>query len=138
VKLSPFIRFGLVGALLSLSPLTLHFATAAPDNTLGMALMSATVDAATPPNLVRGSGVVSLNRIGSNAVVDVEFNRDLSNCTCTASVGWYATDASLTGGPIAGANCPFGSPNKVRVTTVAAGGSSGAIVPFHLIVFCPK
>jgi hypothetical protein len=109
-------------------------APAVADKTLGMALMSATVDAATPPNLIRGSGVVSVNRqfAGFHEVV---FNRDLSNCSCTASTGRYSV-GNYTSTVTAAANCPYASNSVVVATTNHQASFTDS--PFHLIVFCPN
>ncbi len=109
---------------------------AAPDNTLGMALMSATVSGSFPPTIVRGSGALSVNRPGSG-YVDVVFDRDLSNCTCTASTGGYLTGPGIAGAAFASANCPNAAANSVRVVNRNADGTL-VDVSFHLIVFCPK
>ena len=110
-------------------------AQAAPDNTLGMALMSASVDAAPSPNIIRGSGAVSASR-PQTGFVDVVFDRDLSSCACTASTGYYEV-GSYTGGSMASANCPYAAPNSARVI-VRSENATFIDSPFHLIVFCPK
>lgn len=114
-------------------------AQAAPDNTLGMALLSATVDNSTPPNIARGSGAVSASRPGvaqnTTGYADVVFDRDVSNCTCTASVGAFAAIDFGAGNFVATATCPY-TANTVRVITSNDGVAAN--FAFHLIVFCPK
>jgi hypothetical protein len=109
-------------------------APAAADKTLGMALMSATVDANTPPNLVRGSGAVSVSSSGIG-FADVVFDRDLSNCSCTASAGTHLL-GNYTSLVTASANCPYASKSALVITTDH--NNMFTIAPFHLIVFCPK
>ena len=110
-------------------------ADAAPDNTLGMALMSATVDGGDPPSLVRGAGVVSVHRTEAGRYV-VGFNRDLSNCTCTASVGGNHVSFAFTTSS-ATANCP-NTGNTLATVYLRTLANAATDVPFHLIVFCPK
>ena len=113
-------------------------APAAADKTLGMALMSATVESgidSVPPEIIRGSGVVSASR-ANTGIIDVVFDRDLSNCTCTANVGYYANGFHVISG-VAATNCPYAS-KTARVATTASNTVTLMNYPFHLIVFCPK
>jgi hypothetical protein len=105
---------------------------AAPDQTLSMALMSATVSDSGV--LVAGSGVVSIT-----GAYDIAFERDLEACTCTASFGSH-NDISWLGENYISANCPFGAGNNVRVLMLSVSSDGGVPVnrPFQLIVFCPK
>jgi hypothetical protein len=116
------------GSVLQSAPV----APAAADKTRGMALMSATV--AGGPTLIRGSGAVSVSS-SATGFVDVVFDRDISDCSCTASPGAYVVGETSSGNT-ASANCPYAS-NSVRVTLMSAfGGFTSA--SFHVIVFCPK
>jgi hypothetical protein len=104
----------------------------AADQTLGMAILSATVR--NDGVLVRVAGAASVVR-PATGIYDVTFQRDVANCSCVASAGEFAVGLSDLG-VIATANCPHAA-NVVRVrTTDHAGTSSNR--NFHLIVFCPK
>ena len=106
---------------------------AAPDQTLGMALMSATVSDSGV--LVAGSGVASIVRPSTGTYV-IAFKRDLDACTCTASFGGHTVGIFTAAQNFISANCPSGAGNNVRVLM----SNNGAFVnwPFQLIVFCPK
>lgn len=108
-------------------------ARAAPDRTLGMALMSATVFG--NGTLASGSGVASIDH-PSTGTYDVAFVRDLEACTCTASFGSHNGTISTIQQNFISANCPFGAGNNVRVLMSANGTPQN--FPFQLIVFCPK
>jgi hypothetical protein len=105
---------------------------AAPDQTLGMAIMSATVAGTA---LAAGSGVVSIDR-PSTGTYDIAFTRDLEACTCTASFGSHNGAISTVQQNFISANCPFGAGNNVRVLMLVLGTPQNS--PFQLIVFCPK
>jgi hypothetical protein len=105
---------------------------AAPDQMLGMALMSATVAGTA---LAAGSGVVSIDR-PDTGVYNIAFERDLEACTCTASFGAHNGSISSGGQNFISANCPNGTGNNVRVHILSNGLFSN--LPFQLIVFCPK
>lgn len=125
--------FTVLGVLLASLPGPLR---AAPDNTQGMALMSATVNnTTTPPTLVRGSGAVSVSR-PTTGIAHVVFDRDLSNCSCTTSVGSHQIGAYTPGTYFSTTNCPFAA-NSARIATKNESYTL-VNVSFHLIVFCPK
>ena len=105
---------------------------AAADNTLGVALLSASVDA--NGALVRGSGVTNTSRITTGRY-QVTFNRDVTQCTYSATVG-VATGAFTLPDFIQATPKPD-IPNAVLVET---DDKTGALNddPFHLLVFCPQ
>lgn len=103
------------------------------DQTLGMALMSATVES--DGTLVRGAGVASSFRSGTGNY-DVRFSRSVADCTCTASLGASGSAVAYSAQNFISANCPFGASGNVRVWIKLNGVDAN--YPFHLIVFCPK
>lgn len=107
---------------------------ATPDDTLGVALMSASVDGENPPNLIRGSGAVSVTRI-AEGIFNIVFSRSVANCSCTASAGDFVV-GNQRSAFTATANCPYNA-SSVRVVTSYHDGSTSSS-PFHVIVFCPK
>ena len=106
-------------------------AFAAPDKTLGMALMSAVVDEFGA--LKRGSGSVSSEKIANGRYV-VLFNRNVRDCTYVASLGLSTTVRDGVPGT-ADVRAYSSNVNGVLVNT-----SDGGLAdrPFHLIVFCAK
>jgi hypothetical protein len=129
--LQKFTSAAAVGCLLLASP-----ASAAPDNTLGMALMSAVVNA--NGTLDRGSGVASSLRLGAagSGTYEVLFDREVSTCTFVASLG-NSTFTTFLGEVSAVRRSGAGKENGVYVETNNSAGAS-ADKPFHLIVFCAK
>ena len=113
-------------------------AAAAPDNTLGVALMSATV--ASDGTLVHGSGATGTVKNSGFGDYTVTFERDLVGCSCTASAGGFSISSPPGVGIIANASCPSAAANNLRVltTTRLDTGTFRLDVPFHAIVFCPK
>jgi hypothetical protein len=109
-------------------------APAAADQTLGMALMSATVDA--DATLIRGSGAVGSITTGNPGDFVVTFNRDVRDCTYVASVGGSISPVAHTANVAASAPGVSSGPNTVRMTT--SNNGTYANYPFHLIVFCYK
>jgi len=95
----------------------------APDQTLGMALMSASVGA--NGSLIRGGGVVSSAKV-SAGTYDVTFSRNIEGCVAVAntSASRFARIVSHTG-------------NVIRVR-VADGQSTNADNPFTMLVFCTQ
>jgi hypothetical protein len=107
---------------------------AAPDNALGMALMSATV--AADGTLVRGSGATSAKKIGTGEYL-VQFDRSIADCSCVASVGGNSPFVTYVLAHVATANCPsFAAPGKADIAT--SFDNTALDKDFHLIVFCPK
>jgi hypothetical protein len=107
---------------------------AAPDDTLGMALMSATVGA--NGTLVRGSGATSAEKNGTGEYL-VQFARSIANCSCAASVGGNDPFVTYILTHAATANCPsFVAPDKAHIAT--SFDNTAVDRDFHLIVFCPK
>jgi hypothetical protein len=95
----------------------------APDQTLGAALMSASVGA--NGVLIRGSGVVTSSS-PSSATYDVTFVRNIEGCVAVAnsSGARFARVVSYTGAVI-----------RVRVTD---GQNSNSANPFTMLVFCTQ
>lgn len=110
-------------------------ARAAPDNTLGMAILSATV--ASNGTLTHGSGATGSVQNGTGIYM-VTFNRDLTGCSGTASAG-RSTIGAVHFSIIATADCPATAANDLRVYT-RTGLTIGDVInaAFHAIVFCPK
>src|SRR4029079_3263253 len=86
-------------------------AVAAPDKTLGMAFLSASVKA--DGTLVRGAGAVASEIVGKG-LYNVDFVRDVSTCSIIAGVS--NTGASATPGQ-AFATVSSVAPNRVSVKT---------------------
>lgn len=111
------------------------FATqAAPDNTLGMAIMSAVVQGDTG-ELNRGAGVVSSTRINTGSY-QVIFDRNVAQCSYAASSGTpyngISRDIVVSADPL-----PTDvSGVSVAVTHATDGSSYDA--GFHLFVFCAR
>lgn len=113
-------------------------ARAAPDGTLGMALMSAVVhyDSGNAKVVVDGEvGLTSIARI-STGQYDLRFVRDVSDCTCVVS-GGYGNNINDIAGVIATANCPVSSLTG-RVAVHTSFPTNAADLPFQVLVFCPK
>ncbi len=105
---------------------------AAPDQTLGMAIMSASVG---PTGiLLDGTGVDDVSHTGTGSYF-VTFLRDLVGCNYVASVG--RTDTFINNSGVASAWRPFDMPTSVLVLTHDFAGSL-ADRPFQVIVFCPR
>lgn len=99
---------------------------AAPDNTLGMAILSARVSAAGA--LIAGSGTTGTVAKTGNGAYHVEFDRDVTTCFYLASLnggGQVLTQPSGTGNTRVG---------------VGTQNSSGAFTDaeFYLLVYCPR
>jgi hypothetical protein len=114
-------------------------ADAAPDDTLGMALMSATVGSA--GTLTRGSGVTAVQKTGTGSYT-VTFNRSLANCTCTVNLGGQDGNTDYVVSWHANANCPgYQKPSNMATIYTNRDIQSQYLMAdasFHLIVFCAK
>jgi hypothetical protein len=126
-------------ALLPVLGLSALAARAAPDNTLGMAIMSATVSSA--GTLTRGSGVNSVEKTGTGSYT-VAFNRRLENCTCVVNLGGEDGNTDYIVSWKANANCP-GFQKPVNVATIYTSRDLQnqylmSDASFHLLVFCAK
>jgi hypothetical protein len=103
------------------------------DNTLGMALMSATISRFTG-DVEKGSGVVSAVR-ASAGIYTITFDRDLSGCVDTASLDNMAVG-------FVGQEYAFISPQGVNGADidVRTYDKTGAATDFDfsLIVFCSR
>lgn len=107
---------------------------AAPDNKLGMALMSASVN--DTGTILWSSGVTNLGtaKVGTGEYF-LTFERKLLNCSCAATIGGPAAVPPQNTGITA--SCPRSDgPDAVSVYTSV--GNIATDLPFHLIVFCPK
>jgi hypothetical protein len=105
---------------------------AAPDNTLGAALMFAVVSLT--GEIERGSGATSTSPGALAGQRIVFIDRDVTGCAYTASTGSSGTGSSQGIADVASAS---GFPNGVRVDTRDFDGNlSGR--PFHLIVLCAR
>ena len=115
---------------IALSPFA---AQAAPDNTLGMALMSASVSS--NGTVAASSGVTSVGsvRTGTGQYL-ISFDRDLAACTCTASFG-ERNFALISHQSAISASCPYTAQTVFVYTSVNDALTDRG---FQLIVFCPK
>jgi hypothetical protein len=113
-----------------------HVSQAAPDNTLGMGLMSANVNADGTFVADSGSGVVSSTHDGVG-LYKVTFSRSLAGCSCVGS--HFAPDGSTNATVTVTGFCGLGLDNKVvTVRTYLNSLATFQDRPFQLIVFCPK
>jgi hypothetical protein len=145
--------FAALGAMLSVSPVLAQnqqqpagppsgpapareaVAPLAPDGTLGMALMSAVVNA--NATLVRGSGVVSVGTTGGppSGFYEVVFDRNVTQCYYVANIGDPGFGVAGPGQTdVAQRN---GNVNGVFVRTSNSAGTTTSL-PFYLLVFCNK
>ena len=127
MRVMPFLaRFGLAAALVTLGASLPRHAAAAPDNTRGMAMMSAFVTS--DGGLLVGAGAISATRIG-NGHFEVVFDRDVARCFYFPALG---------AGPVSGsASATVGSEaNRVAVVTQM----NGQIADNHfgIVVFCNR
>lgn len=112
-----------------------HSAHAAPDRTLGMALMSAAVRS--DGTLVGGAGAVSSSTHNTLPYeYEVVFNRNLSGCDAVATPGALFIQNTDWSGFIA-ISALASKPNSVLVLTKATNGTPSPR-PFHLIIFCAE
>jgi hypothetical protein len=105
---------------------------AAADNTLGMALLSASVNS--DGTLARGVAT-GANKLGTG-LYEVIFDRDLTTCSYTVSPGIAANGGSLLA-TFSQAEGRAGNADGVFVELQNQAGNT-VDAPFHLIVFCPK
>ena len=114
-----------LAAMLLLGAATTHTAHAAPDNTLGVAILGALVK--DDGTLLRGSGATGASNFATGAYA-VTFNRDITNCTFAATpVGNSVVIRAVS---TVGSNLQF---NMNRLSDGSALNST-----FSLVVFCPK
>jgi hypothetical protein len=131
------------GAIAAICGYPARAAWAAPDDTLGVAIMSASVKRA--GTLHHGTGVTSVQRM-SAGVYEITFERDITACTCVASLGGVDGTASYFSGWHLNANCPpFKvdepvNPKLAQVSTTRdlQSSYSPTDADFHMIVFCPR
>jgi hypothetical protein len=117
----------LAGSLMTAVPLT-H---AAPDRTLGMALMAATVNQS--GNLLRGTGAISATRVG-NGAYRVIFDREvLGRCTYVAN----AEGGPMPGGSFVQVDETISNASSVLVYTRNAANAEEDR-SFELIVVCSQ
>ena len=112
-------------ATLAASPAALD---AAPDQTLGMALMSAVVEA--NGTLISGTGVKNVTRTGLGGYL-VQFDRSVVGCTPVAGLlaNFYDNFVAVNHNPT--------TPDTFQVLTGEVFGS-GEDTRFSLIVFCGR
>jgi hypothetical protein len=88
-------------------------------------------------NLVRGSGAVSAENVGTDGVYFVRFNRDVRNCAYVGAGGEpgnFPPDDAITIGASASDR---GNPNEVSIIEYdAILGADSYSSGFHLIVTC--
>lgn len=122
---SKFLSTLALAATLAASPAALE---AAPDQTLGMALLSAVVEA--NGTLISGTGVKNVTRTGVGGYL-VQFDRSVAGCAPVASplVNFYDNFVAVNHIPM--------PPDTFRVLTGEVLGS-GEDTRFSLIVFCGR
>jgi len=101
---------------------------AAPDQTLGMALMSAVVEA--NGTLISGTGVKNVTHTGFGAYL-VQFDRSVAGCTPVASPQVNFSVFVVVN------HFPTPTPDTFQVLT-GEGLGNGEDTRFSLIVFCAK
>lgn len=103
--------------------------TAAPDDTLGMALMGAYLG---PDGSVRGqSGVIAASRAGTGDY-RITFDRDVSHCILSGVAG-QASLVWVTAYVMDGVDVRL-----VRVVAFYQSTGSTTDVPVHVMAFCPQ
>jgi hypothetical protein len=128
---SKFLSALALTAALAASPAALE---AAPDQTLGMAIMSALVEA--NGTLLSGAGAVSANRSIGTGFYQVFFNRSVLGCDYVATQS--NPNINAYDPPLATiATAPGGSADRVLVV-VQDGEGTNVDRTFRMIVFCPK
>jgi len=122
--------FPVLGVLTSLaSPLR-----AAPDNTLGMAIMSAS---AYGSNVMQSSGVQTIVN-PSTGRYEITFDRSVTDCAHVASATNAYPEADFGAAWGVKVRHHSSSPDLLAVYTFGTDGTTLATRPFSLIVFCPK
>jgi hypothetical protein len=107
-------------------------ASAAPDNTLGMAILSAVVD--TNGNLVSGSGVADSELI--SGVYYVTFERAVTSCAYLATVGLPVGGFSQVGYTVQTTRNVAN--DRVVNVLIKNTGDISVTRAFNLLVFCPR
>ncbi len=82
--------------------------------------------------LARGSAGTTASSVGTGTYT-VDFNRDVSGCAYSATVGPTGAGVATGNADVASQS---GNADGVFVVTFPQGGSSAAYEPFHLIVVC--
>jgi hypothetical protein len=106
----------------------------AADQTLGLALMSADVSSGCV--LSRGSGVLGTNLQGTGRC-DVQFERDIVECTYVATLGEPDNVASSAGEIAVNSLSAGFLAGGVRVRTFNSAGAATNL-PFHITAFCAR
>lgn len=110
-------------------------AYAAPDQRLGMSLMSAAVN--DDGTLRGGAGAVSSSKHNNLPYeYEVVFNRSLSGCDAVATTGALFIENTDWSGFVAVSGMSS-KPNSVLVLTKSTSGSPTPR-PFHLLIFCAE
>lgn len=112
---------------------------AAPDKTLGMAMMFASVDF--DGTLLGGAGAVSADQFTTGGYT-VTFGRSVVGCTYHATQGFGA--GSITPPAVSGLSAialqvapAANDPGSVVVTARLTNSQALALVSFQVLVFCP-
>lgn len=120
------------GAAIATAAVCAMPASAAPDQTLGIALMAAAVNA--DGTLARGSGQTGSTKVGTGDY-EVDFGRDVTGCFYTVSTGAPSAASVLPG--MIQAEPRGGTPNGVFVKNVDGSGAP-ADTAFYLTVLCTR
>lgn len=107
---------------------------AAPDDTLGVAYMSAVVGSDGTFVANKSVGVTSSNKTADGTYI-VQFRRDISNCAYVASLGDIGAALPPVGSALVSQSASDSS--SVFVETVNSSGTL-ADASFHLFVFCAR
>jgi len=119
-----------LAATLMFGAATAYTAHAAPDNTLGVAILGVHVEQ--NGTFIDATGVTGVDHNGRGTAYQVTFVRDVSNCLYAATP-FFAVHAVAVG-PV------VGQPEVVQVNVRAAGDSNAFLVEaeFYLLVYCPR
>jgi hypothetical protein len=129
MKTARFLQsLGLAAVLFSFDPASSRFAAAAPDNTLGMAILGGLITS--DGTISRGSGLLSVAHTDGTGVYSVIFDRSITTCIFTAtafSLGDTAVRITSSG-------------SGGQVTLVVFRTTDGAFIDqgFFINVFCPQ
>jgi hypothetical protein len=130
LTLRRLLQAGAVAAAIACSVVSPRYAQAAPDDTNGMALLSAVIDF--HGELVRGSGVATFNRQAAG-FYSIMFDRSIDQCSYSSSmtdVGYAVVQAALK-------DLQTGRIGLV-VNTRLSDGTTSDDIGVSLIVFCHR
>lgn len=120
-------------ALLFASAIPIECASAAPDQTRGMALLSLAIDL--DGFVVSQSGVTNFTNVAGAGRYNVTFDRSVADCTAVGSIGPGNTLNPVNGTVVTGRLS--GNPNGLLIQTRDDAGTL-VDMAFSLLVFCPK